>query len=134
MMPKSDSQIQKDVLAELEYEPSVRASNIGVEVNDGIVTLAGHVDSYAEKWHAEKAAQRVKGVKGVAVEMDVKLPGNNKRTDADIARAVKNTLESTYFRACGTVVKIFRITTWAKDQQVLTSMWLAKMSLSRRAR
>ena len=92
-MPKSDSQIQKDVLAELEYEPTVRASNIGVEVNDGIVTLAGHVDSYAEKWHAEMAAQRVSGVKGVAVEMDVKLPGNNKRTDADIARAVKNTLE-----------------------------------------
>ncbi|WP_246362407.1 MULTISPECIES: BON domain-containing protein [Halomonadaceae] len=93
MMPKSDSQIQKDVLAELEYEPTVRASNIGVEVNDGIVTLAGHVDSYAEKWHAEMAAQRVSGVKGVAVEMDVNLPGNNNRTDADIARAVKNTLE-----------------------------------------
>lgn len=58
MMPKSDSQLQKDVLAELEEEPSVRASDIGVEVKDGIVTLAGHVDSYGEKWHAEQAAQR----------------------------------------------------------------------------
>ncbi|MCP1317565.1 BON domain-containing protein [Vreelandella lionensis] len=97
MMSKSDSQLQKDVLAELSDEPSVRASDIGVEVKDGIVTLAGHVDSYAEKWHAEKAAQRVDGIKGVAVEIDVKLPGENQRTDADIARAVKNTLEWNVF-------------------------------------
>ncbi|WP_404377609.1 BON domain-containing protein [Vreelandella aquamarina] len=96
-MSKSDNQIQKDVLAELEADPSVRAADIGVEVKDGIVTLAGHVDSYAEKWHAEQAAQRVSGVKGVAVEMDVKLPGENQRTDADIARAVKNTLEWNVF-------------------------------------
>lgn len=96
-MSKSDSQLQKDVLAELGDEPSVRASDIGVEVKDGIVTLAGHVDSYGEKWHAEKAAQRVAGVKGVAVEIDVQLPGENQRTDADIARAVKNTLEWNVF-------------------------------------
>ncbi|SBR51569.1 MULTISPECIES: BON domain-containing protein [unclassified Halomonas] len=96
-MLKSDAQIQKDVLAELGWEPSVRASDIGVEVKGGIVTLAGHVDSYAEKWHAETAAQRVSGVKGVAIEIDVKLPGNAKRTDADIARAVKNTLEWNIF-------------------------------------
>lgn len=96
-MSKSDSQIQKDVLAELADEPSVRATDIGIEVKDGVVTLAGHVDSYGEKWHAEKAAQRVSGVKGIAVEVDVKLPGENKRTDADIARAVKNTLEWNIF-------------------------------------
>lgn len=96
-MSKSDSQLQKDVLAELADEPSVRATDIGVEVKDGIVTLAGHVDSYGEKWHAEKAAQRVSGVKGIAVEIDVKLPGESKRTDADIARAVKNTLEWNVF-------------------------------------
>ncbi|OJA04301.1 BON domain-containing protein [Halomonas sp. QHL1] len=96
-MSKSDEQIQKDVLAELKYEPSVRASDIGVEVKDGIVTLAGHVDSYAEKWHAEDAAQRVSGVKGIAVEIYVKLPGDFKRTDAEVARAVKNTLEWNIF-------------------------------------
>ena len=96
-MSKTDTQIQKDVLAELEWEPTVRATDIGVEVKDGIVTLAGHVDSYAEKWHAETAAQRVSGVKGVAVEIDVKLPGDTQRTDADIARAVKNTLEWNIF-------------------------------------
>lgn len=51
---KTDSELQKDVVAELEWEPSVNAAAIGVEVKDGIVTLAGHVDSYAEKFAAEK--------------------------------------------------------------------------------
>ena len=61
---KTDKQVQKDVIAELSWEPSVNAAQIGVEVKDGIVTLAGHVSSYAEKWNAERAAQRVSGVKG----------------------------------------------------------------------
>ena len=89
---KTDSQVQSDVLAELKWEPSVNAAHIGVEVNDGIVTLAGHVDSYAEKWDAERAAQRVSGVKALAIEMDVTLPGSSKRNDADIARAAENAL------------------------------------------
>jgi osmotically-inducible protein OsmY len=59
--------------------------------------LAGHVDSYAEKWNAEKAAQRVTGVKALAIEMDVKLPGSFQRNDADIARAAQNVLEWTTF-------------------------------------
>ena len=66
---KSDSQLKADVSEELKWEPSVNATQIGVEVKDGVVTLAGHVDSYAEKWHAERAAQRVSGVKALAVEM-----------------------------------------------------------------
>jgi len=60
---------------------------------NGTVTLAGHVDSYTEKWQAERAVQRVSGVKGLAVEIDVKLPGLSKRTDGDIARSAQNILE-----------------------------------------
>jgi osmotically-inducible protein OsmY len=92
---KTDAQLKQDVVAELAWEPSVNASQIGVEVKDGVVTLAGHVDSYTEKWHAERAAQRVSGVKALAVEMDVKLPGLSRRTDADIARSAQNALEWT---------------------------------------
>lgn len=89
---KSDSQLKQDVTAELHWEPAVNASQIGVEVKNGIVTLAGHVDSYTEKWHAEHAAQRVAGVTGLAVEMEVRLPGPSQRDDADIARSANDLL------------------------------------------
>jgi osmotically-inducible protein OsmY len=89
---KTDSQLQKDVMAELKWEPAVHAEQIGVEVNKGIVTLAGHVDSYPAKWNAERAAQRVAGVKAVAVEIDVKLNGSTQRTDADLAGSIENVL------------------------------------------
>ena len=89
---KTDSQLQQDVMAELKWEPAVHAEQIGVEVNNGIVTLAGHVDSYPAKWNAERAAQRVAGVKGLAVEIDVQLNESIKHTDADIARTAKNVL------------------------------------------
>lgn len=89
---KTDIQLQQDVLAELDWEPSVNAAAIGVEVKDGIVTLAGHVSSYAEKWDAQRAAQRVAGVRALAVEMDVRLQGSSERDDVDIARAVENAL------------------------------------------
>ena len=94
---KTDTQLQQDVIAELKWEPSVNAAQIGVEVKDGIVTLAGHVSSYAEKLGAERAAQRVSGVKALAIEMDVKLSGSGKRTDADIARSVENVLQWTTY-------------------------------------
>jgi len=89
---KTDAQLQQDITAELKWEPSIDAAQIGVEVKDGIVTLAGHVDSYAAKWQAERATQRVAGVKALAVEMDVRLPGSSIRTDVDIARSVENVL------------------------------------------
>src|ERR1700709_1313605 len=94
---KSDSQLKMDVSEELKFEPSVNASQIGVEVKDGVVTLAGHVDSYAEKWNAEKAAQRVRGVKALAVEMDVRLPGLSERTDADIAKSAEQAISWTSY-------------------------------------
>jgi len=90
---KTDREIQIDVIEELRWEPSVNATNIGVTVKDGIVTLEGNVDSYAEKWAAEKAVKRLPNVKGLAVELEVELPGGYARTDADIARAAESARE-----------------------------------------
>jgi osmotically-inducible protein OsmY len=104
---KTDAQLQQDVIAELNWEPSVNAAQIGVEVKDGIVTLAGHVNSYAEKFDAERAAQRVSGVKALAIEMDVTLAGSSKRNDADIARSAENVLEwMTYLPKDSVKVKV----------------------------
>lgn len=89
---KTDNQLQQDVLDELKWEPEVEASRIGVEAKDGIVTLAGHVDSFAQKWAAECAAQRVAGVTGVIVEIDVALPGSHKRKDEELVRAANHAL------------------------------------------
>ncbi len=89
----SDRQLQLDVLDELRWEPGVKATDIGATVKDGIVTLEGTVDSYAEKWAAEKAVKRVPGVKALAMDIQVKLPGSSERTDTDIARAAENALK-----------------------------------------
>lgn len=94
---KTDSQVQQDVLAELQWEPSVNAAHIGVEVKNGVVTLAGHVATYAEKYDAEHAALRVAGVKALAVEMDVKSAGSYKRDDSDIATSARNVLQWTTY-------------------------------------
>src|SRR3954469_18432161 len=88
----SDIDIQRDVLHELAWEPSVNAAHIGVSVKDGVVTLTGHVPAYAEKYAAERAAKRVEGVRAVANELDVKLPEGSRRTDEDIAAAAVNAL------------------------------------------
>ncbi len=92
MLP--DSHLQKAVLAELNREPSVVAAHIGVTANAGIVTLTGHVENMAQKHAAETAAGRVRGVKAVADELDVRLPSDAKRTDEDIAAAAIDRLAS----------------------------------------
>jgi osmotically-inducible protein OsmY len=85
----SDLQLRQDVLDELEFEPSVNAAHIGVTANNGVVTLSGFVTNYAEKAAAERAARRVKGVKAIAEEIEVRLPSDTKRADDEIAaRAV----------------------------------------------
>ena len=89
-MKKSDGDLRNDVLAELKWEPSVKEAEIGVAVKEGIVTLTGFVDSYSEKWAAERATKKVSGVKAVAEEIQVKLPGLSERTDVDIARAAEH--------------------------------------------
>lgn len=85
---KTDALIQKDVIDELKWDPSVSSEHIGVAVTDGIVTLTGHVPSYFEKSAAERAAQRVAGVKAIAEEIEVRYPGSYSRDDGDIARAI----------------------------------------------
>ena len=90
---KTDTELQKDVMTELQWEPTIKAAEIGVGVKDGVVTLSGYVDSYYKKWAAERAAARVFGVKAVAEAIQVRLPGSLKRSDEDIARAVANALE-----------------------------------------
>lgn len=90
---RTDAEIQADVLAELKYEPRVQPNEIGVAVKDGVVTLTGWVDSYVKKWSAEEAAHRVRGVKAVANDIEVRLPFDSERTDADIARAAVQALE-----------------------------------------
>lgn len=90
---KTDRELQESVLAELDWEPSLDASQIGVEVRDGVVTLQGKVDSYAQKWAAERAAKNVPGVRSLAMDLEVTLPGSFKRTDTDIAMAAKNAID-----------------------------------------
>src|SRR5271157_643751 len=90
---KTDLELKNDVLAELEWEPKVDAAEIGVTAKDGVVTLTGTVDHFLAKWEAEKAAQRVSGVKAVANEIEVELPGDTQHSDTDIARAAANALE-----------------------------------------
>lgn len=87
-----DKHLKQAVLDELKWEPSVNAAHIGVTAKDGIVTLMGSVESYAEKHGAEKAALRVKDVKGVAEEIEVKLPSHVQHGDAEIAEAAVNRL------------------------------------------
>jgi osmotically-inducible protein OsmY len=84
---KTEMELKKDVEDELDWDPRVNAAHIGVSVKDSIVTLSGHVPSFAEKYAAERTAKRVYGVKAVADELDVKLPGSAIRTDEDVAAA-----------------------------------------------
>lgn len=90
---KTNSALQRDVLDELAWEPSVDAGQIGVSVENGVVILNGTVKSLTEKWAAERAAQRVDGVRAVTDELAVKLPGDSQYSDADIARAAVNALD-----------------------------------------
>jgi osmotically-inducible protein OsmY len=90
---RSDAEIQRDVLEEMRWEPRVQPNEIGVAVKDGVVTLSGWVDSYTKRWAAEEAAHRVRGVKAVANNVEVRLPSSSERTDADLAEAVVRALE-----------------------------------------
>src|ERR1700704_4089796 len=90
---RTDVQIQADVIAELKWEPRVQPNEVGVIVKDGVVTFTGWVDSYTKKWAAEDAAYRVRGVKAVANDIEVKLSVSAQRTDADIAKAALDALK-----------------------------------------
>jgi osmotically-inducible protein OsmY len=90
---RTDTEIQQDVVADLKWDPSLRDDDIAVSVRDGIVTLAGYASSYAEKWKAERVASKVKGVKAIANDIEVKLPSSSNRPDPDIARAAVDALK-----------------------------------------
>jgi osmotically-inducible protein OsmY len=90
---RSDAQIQADVLEELKWEPRLQPNETGVIVKDGVVTLTGTMTSYTAKYAAEEAAHRVRGVKAVANEIEVKLFPGTERSDADIAEAVVRAVE-----------------------------------------
>jgi len=85
---KSDSQLQRDVMAELEWEPSIDHADIGVAVTDGVVTLSGFVKNYPQKMAAEKAVRRVSGVKAIAEEIKVRLAADLKTADHEIAKRI----------------------------------------------
>jgi osmotically-inducible protein OsmY len=87
-MIKSDSQLQRDVIEELRWDPSVGRMEIGVACKDGVITVSGNVDSYSRLFNVVKAAERVSGVKAVAEELKVVLPSTSIRPDTDIAHAV----------------------------------------------
>lgn len=89
----TDEQIQREVQEELRWEPRLQPNQIGVAVKDGVVTLTGWVDAYTKKWAAEEAAHRVRGVKAVANDIEVRLPTEGQRTDADVAAAAVRALE-----------------------------------------
>lgn len=89
---KTDADLKRDVQAELAWEPAVKSTQIGVSVKDGVVTLTGHIETYAEKAAAEHALRRVGGVKAIALELDVRLSPEHRRSDTDIATAAEHAL------------------------------------------
>lgn len=100
----SDLTLRQTVLDELEFEPSVDAAHIGVAVKDGVVTLSGHVGSYAEKLAAEQATRRVKGVQAIAQEIEVRYPEDQKTADDEIAARALNILRWSAVVPAGSVL------------------------------
>ena len=89
---RTDAQLQTDITRELEWDPRVNEKEIAIAVRDGVVTLAGNVDNFAQKYAAERAAERVSGVRAVADDLTVRLPGSENRSDTEIAHAVADAL------------------------------------------
>lgn len=92
-MTRNDEKTQREVLDELRWDARVQPNEVGVAVKGGIVTLTGWVDSYAKKWAAERTAHRLRGVRAVANDIEVRLTGTAERTDADIATAASRGLD-----------------------------------------
>ena len=90
---KTDADLKTDVTAELAWDPAVKATAIGVAVKDGVVTLSGHLETFADKHAAERALRRVAGVKAIALELDVKLSPEHRRSDTDIAAGAREALK-----------------------------------------
>lgn len=89
---KTDAQLKSDIEAELDWEPSINAAHVGVAVDKGVVTLTGHLETFAEKFAIDRVVSRVGGVRAVAVELDVKLAAGHVRSDTEIAAAAEEAL------------------------------------------
>jgi osmotically-inducible protein OsmY len=89
---QTDEDIQREVLLELKWDAVIAPNEVGVAVKNGVVTLSGYVDTFTKKWAAERAALRVRGVKGVANEVEVRLPSTAERTDPEITEAAARAL------------------------------------------
>ena len=90
---KTDEQIRNDVLDELDFAPEVQSKAIGVTVHDGVVTLAGHVPDYWQKYAAERVTRRVKGVRALVQDIDVQLEGRRLVNDEEIARRASSIMD-----------------------------------------
>src|SRR5579871_6730206 len=95
MMLKSDTEIEQDVKDELQWSPDLNASDIAVSVKDGVVTLAGFVKSYIDKYEAENAAKRIAGMIAVANDIELRVPSIDERPDPEIAREAAVALRAT---------------------------------------
>ena len=89
---RTDAELKRDVTAELNWDPTLDATAIGVAVKDGVVTLTGHIDTFAQKYAAARAVRRLADVKAIALELDVKLAPDHKRSDTDIAACAELSL------------------------------------------
>ncbi|MGD0492791.1 MAG: BON domain-containing protein [Steroidobacteraceae bacterium] len=89
---KADTDIRRDVESELKWDPSVDDQRIGVAVSNGVVTLTGDVPHYFARWAAEQTAKRVKGVRAIANDIEIKIPASGTRSDTEVAEAVANAL------------------------------------------
>lgn len=103
----NDNTLRQNIIDELEFDPSIDSANIGVAVDDGIVTLAGHVVTYGQKAAAEDIVRRLKGVRGIAQELEVRLAGSNPTADDEIVKRVLDTIRwSTVIPDGALVVKV----------------------------
>ena len=125
-MKTANATLQDLVTAELRWDPSIDAANIGVTAHDGAITLSGHVANYWQFVAAEQAAKRVRGVVAVASELDVHLPASSRRDDTDIAEALSRTLAHSISLPVGSVKATVRkgsvtlegTVTWSYQREV----------------
>lgn len=90
---KTDAQLKKDIEAELEWDPEIDATQVGVAVKDGVATLSGHLKTYSDKFAIERALRRIDGVRAIAMEVDVTLSPQHQRSDSEIAAAAAQALQ-----------------------------------------
>ena len=90
---KTDEQLKADIVDELAWDPAINASGLGVEVQDGVVTLTGQLDGFSQKHALERALQRVEDVRCIALALDVHLSAEHRRSDSELAQMAATALK-----------------------------------------